>query len=212
LLKTEVFRFYVLHEFGHALGAGHEHQRLDCQWDYAYIAGQFGFATPAAARTNLSDKFGYDARAYPDIGAIRIGDYIATKYDHYSVMQYNLTTRSSYPADDKRVYRDGTTDVCYRSQWVSQLTPYDLAGMKTAYTNPAGINFLLASVQGNSGAAAPSVAVSSLLKSQAPGKRAPGPAMGSELTGLRKQLALVRTSARATKLLHTILASSTREH
>jgi hypothetical protein len=211
----EVVRFYVLHEFGHALGANHEHQRIDCNWDYDYVASHFGFQDASNAKDNLENTFGYDASAYPDIGALSVAGYIGTKYDQYSIMKYNMSTSSSASGDDPLVYQDGVHDKCYRAGWVSKLTDYDKAGIKVAYSNPTGVRALLASMPTGPGAhflAAPAVArLSSYGATGAPTAGAPAAPVRKRPTpgvvGLRDQIALVQQSPEALAVLSKILAA-----
>ncbi|MEO8007516.1 MAG: hypothetical protein ABI728_03205, partial [Betaproteobacteria bacterium] len=80
--RPEVFRFYVLHEFGHALGAEHEHQRKDCKFDYGYIAKHFNLGNAQETKEKLRNIFGYRASAYPDAGAAIDSQFISTKFDN----------------------------------------------------------------------------------------------------------------------------------
>jgi hypothetical protein len=55
--RDEVFRFYVLHEFGHALGFEHEHQRVDCNFDWDYVSHHFNFSSVQQAKDNMGKIF-----------------------------------------------------------------------------------------------------------------------------------------------------------
>lgn len=134
--QTEVFRFYVLHEFGHALGFEHEHQRVDCDFDWQYVADHFNFPNVAEAKANMGKIFTSTINAYPNNEAVIDGDFITTKYDNYSVMKYNLSTKANPSGDDPNIYADGKKSSCYRSGWVSALTKFDRAGMAKAYGEP----------------------------------------------------------------------------
>ncbi|WP_316172494.1 MULTISPECIES: hypothetical protein [unclassified Bradyrhizobium] len=134
--QTEVFRFYVLHEFGHALGFEHEHQRVECDFDWQYVADHFNFPNVAEAKANMGRIFTSTIHAYPDNEAVIDGVFITTKYDNYSVMKYNLSTKASPGGDDPDIYADGKKSSCYRSGWVSTLTKFDRAGMAKAYGEP----------------------------------------------------------------------------
>ncbi|KFC61830.1 Astacin (Peptidase family M12A) [Bosea sp. LC85] len=73
------FRFYVLHEFGHALGLEHEHQspNVPCEIDFKAAARLFG-GDEDKAKTNMSRI--KDSRAY-----------ITSNYDLSSIMHYSVS-------------------------------------------------------------------------------------------------------------------------
>lgn len=75
------FERTVLHEFGHALGAEHEHQHPDAHipWDEQAVLKYFAVegVTPAFVRQNILDK--YEA-----------ADFSYSAYDPESVMHYNV--------------------------------------------------------------------------------------------------------------------------
>lgn len=207
--RPEVLRFYVLHEFGHALGAEHEHQRVDCEFDYKYVADHFGFPDATTAKANMQQIFGYRASAYPQVGATEDAQFIATKYDNYSVMKYNLSTSAAPTGDDPGVYTDGTKDICYRAGWVSQLTQYDKAGMAEAYAAPAASAALIASLADVSGRTGLSAAAKARLKQYnnraSEGAAALSPDSSTRLSGLRQQVNVVRASPAAMHALSQVL-------
>jgi hypothetical protein len=131
-----VIRFYVLHEFGHALGAEHEHQRVDCKYNYNYIASHFGFPSASDAKSNMEQIFSTPSSAYPSGKAILTKLTVETNVDYYTPMKYNLSTKNVPSGDDPNVYLEGTRSTCYRTGWVSQLTAYDHAGIQLAYSAP----------------------------------------------------------------------------
>jgi hypothetical protein len=131
-----VIRFYVLHEFGHALGAEHEHQRVDCKYNHNYIASHFGFPSASDAKSNMEQIFTSPSSAYPSGKAILTKLTVETSIDNYSTMKYNLSTKNVPSGDDPNVYIEGTRSTCYRPGWVSELTAYDHAGMQLAYSAP----------------------------------------------------------------------------
>jgi hypothetical protein len=201
--RKEVFRFYVLHEFGHALGASHEHQKLDCDWNYTYVATHFGFKDATAAKNNLNQLFGFAASAYPDIGVKQLGSLIVSPYDRYSVMQYNMATAKALSGDDPGVYNKGAESKCYRPDWVSQLTVYDKEGIRVAYSNPAGAKLLVAKLgTGFEGGAGASPAAA-----PTPG----GGGVGAEgnpagdFARLQTQVAAIHRSASAASVVEHIL-------
>jgi hypothetical protein len=132
--EEEVFRFYVLHEFGHALGFEHEHQRVDCKFDWKYVARHMGFRSEAEARNNLQQMLGMKSNGYPNMQRER--DFITTQVDRYSVMQYNFRTANSPVPDDPSVFSDRDKSPCFRRGWVSKLTKFDREGARKAYSNP----------------------------------------------------------------------------
>jgi hypothetical protein len=212
LSQPDVLRFYVLHEFGHALGANHEHQRLDCAWDYTYVAAQFGFKDAATARDNLQQLFSYDARAYPDTGAISIAGFFATKYDQYSIMKYNMSTSSNPSGDDPKVYLDGIHDKCYRSGWVSKLTAYDRAGIQAAYATRNSAGILLTSLSQPDASIPLSAGATRRLNKfigtvhPGNGNLAPTP-VPKVIAGLRDQVDLVKKSPQALQVLDKVLST-----
>jgi hypothetical protein len=121
------FRFYVLHEFGHALGFVHEHQRRNCNFDVTYLTH---LHTPPYAEPFVSQWMGYlkeyDLSAYPMINGIgRNSSAIGTGYDPASVMQYNETDPNSYVG--------GKSNTCYRSDFISKLSERDLQVVQYVY-------------------------------------------------------------------------------
>ena len=78
------FERTVLHEFGHALGAEHEHQHPDARipWDEQAVLKDFAVegVTPEFVRRNIMDK--YEA-----------ADFSYSAYDPESVMHYDVQQR-----------------------------------------------------------------------------------------------------------------------
>jgi hypothetical protein len=140
--NENVIRFYVLHEFGHALGAEHEHQRIDCKYNYDYIAAHFGFPSAADAKSNMEQIFATPTSAYPSGKAILTKLTVETNVDYYTPMKYNLSTKNFPSGDDPNVYLEGTRSPCYRSGWVSKLTAYVHAGtgLFSTYCCDSGID------------------------------------------------------------------------
>jgi len=204
-----VKRFYVLHEFGHALGFEHEHQRVDCDFDYNFIAQNFNFASAAEARNNMDRVFSYQSSAYPDGKVIIDADFISTQFDNYSVMKYNLSTQQAPSGDDPRVYRNGRSSLCYRDGWVSALTKYDHAGAKAAYDAPAESAIVLARFANDESATLSSNARKQLASGAA--RASTGGLMSLEpdkpsVTDLKNSILLVRSSNSAMKVLNKLFA------
>jgi hypothetical protein len=144
--KEEVFRFYVLHEFGHALGFEHEHQRVNCRFDYDYAKSKFNFNSVEEVKRNMRKILDVPQHAYVGVGAISDTAYISTNFDDNSIMKYNLSTDKSAGGDDPKIYVDGTANRCYRSGWISSLSEYDKAGVRKAYEMPAESGAILMSL------------------------------------------------------------------
>lgn len=111
-----VIRFYVLHEFGHALGAEHEHQRVNCKYNYDYIANHFGFPSASDAKSNMDQIFNTPSSAYPSGKAILTRLIVETNVDNYSAMKYNLSTKSVPSGDDPDVYLEGDAEYLLSSR------------------------------------------------------------------------------------------------
>lgn len=108
----------ILHEFGHALGFQHEHQRPDIKcddeidWDIVYEI--------------LEDLWGWDMESV-NYNLKRLPyeeSYSLTNYDPDSIMHYVI------PAV---ILKDGENSKCYTSVWPDHLSEKDKLGMKRAY-------------------------------------------------------------------------------
>ncbi|MGO6819721.1 M12 family metallopeptidase [Rhizobium brockwellii] len=135
-----VFRFYVLHEFGHALGIQHEHQRIDCGYDYHFIADHYRYSSERAAREQLSRVLEFPQAAYSG------SKFTATPYDNDSVMKYNLSSQTYPNSDDPRVYKEGERSKCYRAIWITTLSDFDKEGIAKAYRQPSERDAILSSL------------------------------------------------------------------
>ena len=123
-----VFRYYVLHEFGHALGLQHEHQRKDCGYNYQFIADHFKFKDASDAKSQLKRLF-----LVPDDKDSTNRETTSTAYDIHSVMSDNMSDEDFPDHDDPRIYLKGKDSPCYKSFWVSQISDDDYAGLKLVY-------------------------------------------------------------------------------
>jgi hypothetical protein len=216
---NEVFRFYILHEFGHALGFEHEHQRVDCNFNWPYVAKHFNFASTREAKENMGKIFSSTINAYPDNAAVIDGKFITTKYDNYSIMKYNLSTASSPGGDDPLIYSYGKKSRCYRAGWVSHLTKFDQAGMAKAYEEPLiAISSIAQNLREIPGAlSAPIISRLSVetlgradVLASTDAKLKLGSIPASKLTdeerSINSDFETLRTSPRAVEILKTILA------
>ncbi|WP_373548109.1 M12 family metallopeptidase [Haliscomenobacter sp.] len=113
--ETE-FRRTILHEFGHALGAIHEHQHPDAgiPWDRDAVMRFFSNLSPpwdaAKIEHNIFQRFDRDQTQF-------------TRYDPTSIMHYPIN--------------DALTIGSYSVPWNTNLSPNDIALMRTLYPFPA---------------------------------------------------------------------------
>lgn len=115
-------RYFILHEFGHALGFLHEMQRMQCKWNYnAMVPTYFSSVADAQAQVAYIANF---SNAYPAPNGAA-GRLIQTALDVHSIMGYDLES----PA----VFLDGEKDVCYTKTLTSSLTAYDRQGFADVY-------------------------------------------------------------------------------
>ena len=74
-----VFRIYVLHEFGHTLGVQHEHQRVNCEFDYKFIMQNIRYESLDGAKKQLAHILEFLQSAYSG------WTYTSTEWDNMSV-------------------------------------------------------------------------------------------------------------------------------
>ncbi|MCA3261484.1 MAG: hypothetical protein ING44_06060 [Telmatospirillum sp.] len=119
------FEFLVLHEFGHALGFLHEHQRSNNCFDELDVA---------AVQRDIPwtvDEIRTQMQALPDSspyfqGSTRLQPAAIGQFDTRSVMMYNFPYTW---------FRDPNTALCWR-RGVHDLSEGDKLGMRTIYGNP----------------------------------------------------------------------------
>lgn len=107
----------IRHEFGHALGLMHEHQRALCDpwFDYEKTAKLYGWSVEETKRQ--IGKFADSASQYLAV----VGD-----YDKESIMQYNFRKEQfkSVP---------GQANPCLRETPIDNLSPQDIEGIQVLY-------------------------------------------------------------------------------
>lgn len=112
---SQSFTRAVLHEFGHALGLKHEHQRELCEgwFNYEQIAKDNGWDVEKA-KANVKALPTSSGSGYATVGP----------YDRDSIMQYNFAANW---------YVNKLGNPCKRDRDIYTLSPRDIAGIETLY-------------------------------------------------------------------------------
>ncbi|HEV7462340.1 MAG TPA: M12 family metallopeptidase [Methyloceanibacter sp.] len=111
----------IRHEFGHALGLMHEHQRSLCDgwFNVEAIAENQGW-TVDFARSQVG--------RFPDSDLAGLG--FVGDYDKNSIMQYNFPK-------EWLVHKPGQSNPCLRQHSIHNLSPKDIAGIRVLYPRAA---------------------------------------------------------------------------
>lgn len=121
LNQPNFFRNMVLHEFGHALGLGHEHQspgaNCDFNWDLVY---QRTSGPPNFWSTRTTD---HNMRPYGYFGHSEAGT-VRTSLDRRSVMMYD------FPPN---FYLNGASSHCYTPNRNAQISQLDRVAINEIY-------------------------------------------------------------------------------
>lgn len=126
MLKPYKWESVVLHEFGHALGFRHDHQRQVCANEIRWTPGPNPAIEPSLYMV-MKEEQGWDA-------AMVDANYkpIATAEPTIASPEPDTGSAMFYPTSYRALYK-GTQSICYLREPNSELSPTDIRGAQLAY-------------------------------------------------------------------------------